>query len=347
MIWIFLIVSDLNNRPRSVVCGRYNSEYARRATNPVWEGVSTGCAVGTHKQGDRDDTIRRINVYRFLCGLRSDTTLDDSFTQECAEAATVMDANNKLSHYIDSSYTCFTEPAKEAAKTSNLALGMSDSTYTIDMYINDNGVVSLGHRRWVLHPALKEFGLGFRRRAGVLKVINVEKNTSNLPSFFAYPSGGPFPIGLIYSQWSFHSDSLFSNATVKIMRSDNVEVPTTIDVSNMAYGGVPKMIRFLPNMQMVFKNSSYTVTVSTGVNTWQYIVRPTDCADIISDSDFNPDTLPSPTDPLHAQKVATKVGTIFFAFASVSIGGSFVFSIVAKKISSMKEDNVSDNKTEK
>ena len=327
LIFALFTMPNYDNRPRSMVCNKFKSDYEQRAKSPFWTGDAQTCDNGIHSEDDKEDTTRRINLFRYLCGFEQNIVLNRTFDLQCAEAATNMDRNSRLSHTPESSSLCYTAGAYTAASTSNLALGTQSSAQTIDLYINDNGVASLGHRRWVLHNTNSQYGLGFRRRAGVMKVIGVLKNPSYSPLFVAYPGPGPFPIKLIYRQWSIHANGLTSNSTVTLTRNDGINIPITVDFAYLTYGGTPNMIQWRANnVSMISKEYSYQVNINNGINIWRYTVRPTDCDDNIADSDFNKDTLPIPTDPLYAERVASTIGGIFFGIAVLTAIGAWIFT---------------------
>ncbi|MCR4647757.1 MAG: CAP domain-containing protein, partial [Lachnospiraceae bacterium] len=113
------------------------------------------------------DSLNRLNAYRYIAGVPSNVTLNESYN-ELAQAASLVNAvNGTLSHYpsqpSDMSNDLYDAGYKGAGK-SNIAAGMSSIGYSLDhgwMSDSDSGNIDrVGHRRWVINPKMSQVGFG-------------------------------------------------------------------------------------------------------------------------------------------------------------------------------------------
>jgi hypothetical protein len=169
-----------------------------------------------------DDTLRRINMFRWMIGLGPvvDRPEDHQRQQQCAR---MMDANGMLSHSPPTGWDCYTAEGAAGAGSSNLALGFGSSARTIDLYVDDGGVDSLGHRRWIFNPPLGSVGIGHVGSGGCLGVFNGGGSTTR--TWTAWPPPGPVPLDAIgTARWSFHSEGA-SGGSVRVVRvSDGADL---------------------------------------------------------------------------------------------------------------------------
>lgn len=111
-----------------------------------------------------------INYYRTVAGLGK-ITLDSPVNESASYGALVMAMNNGLNHFprqpenmSDEDY----QKARQATASSNISLTYSNTDTdivqrVISGQIEDNGmgnIKTLGHRRWLLYPNAKTFGIG-------------------------------------------------------------------------------------------------------------------------------------------------------------------------------------------
>ncbi len=147
-----------------------------------------------------------------------------------------------------------------AAGNSNLALG-AHSASAISLYMSDNGVSSVGHRRWILYSRASVFGHGSAMKSDALQVFNTATgpvNTANIP----YPVAGFFPAPLVPVQWSFSkSGADFSSATVQMTGPSGAVSLTQASVQN-GYGD--NTIVWTP--AGIITNSTYDITYNVQVN---------------------------------------------------------------------------------
>ena len=125
-----------------------------------WNGDLGACNAGETSQRFRDAVLRRINYFRAMAGVPADITFDAEYNRKAQAAALVMSANDRLDHYPNSDWRCFSADAADAAIRSNLHLVQSPDA--IDEYMRDPGDNNniVPHRRWLLYPQTVHMGSG-------------------------------------------------------------------------------------------------------------------------------------------------------------------------------------------
>ncbi|WP_158276742.1 CAP domain-containing protein [Paraconexibacter algicola] len=123
-----------------------------------WTGAVGGCDPGTESDASRAATLRTINTLRSFAGVPP-VTLSDEYNRKALAAALMMRAASDLSHDPGPAWPCSSAEGREGAASSNLFLGLAGPAAMVG-YVDDEGVASLGHRRWVLNPAATTFGTG-------------------------------------------------------------------------------------------------------------------------------------------------------------------------------------------
>jgi uncharacterized protein YkwD len=179
---------------------------AASAVPSGWTGNSTGCSTGTESQASIDATLQAVNAFRSVAGL-APVTFDPALNQGALAAALMMRAGNEngnrlgLSHGPDASWTCFSTEGAAAAGRSNLALGSSGAA-SIRLYVSDDGVDGLGHRRWILDPRAVTFGTGSTGTTNALAVIGGERTTAPSGLRVAWPPAGAIAASWLPTTWS-------------------------------------------------------------------------------------------------------------------------------------------------
>jgi hypothetical protein len=213
---------DPSTRTTSEVCTAWDEGHVQNATTAWTPGDGSACDPGTMTRDAIDDALRRINMFRWMIGLAPvvDRPEDHARQQQCAR---MMDTNGMLNHMPPSTWDCYTAEGAAGAGSSNLSLGVSAAADTIDLYVHDDGVGSLGHRRWVFNPPLGAVGIGQVGRAGCLGVFDGSSSTTR--TWTAWPPPGPVPLEAIGSSlWSFHSDGASGGAVRVVRVSDGVDL---------------------------------------------------------------------------------------------------------------------------
>lgn len=233
-------------RSRAYAVNLYTQEYLGTANiDPAWNGNIGTCNAGTTSQVFRDAVLRRINYYRVMAGIPAVSTLNAAYNQMDQEAALMMAANQDLNHTPPNTWACYSQAGYDGASSSNLAMG-GNGPEAISMYMNDGGVSSLGHRRWVLYPQTQEMGTGDIEAPGSwMTVTNAMKawdahiwdaRPATLDPFVAWPPAAYIPYPVVYPVWSFAvAGADFSSASVEVT-SGGAPVAVTVSRPSNGFG---------------------------------------------------------------------------------------------------------------
>ena len=230
--------SDTALRTQQEVCDRWRADHPTQATLQWQVEPADKCDWGVLHPEVVADAQRRLNLYRWLVGLGPIGIAESAqrITQACA--TTLAATNRGLSHDLDPSYECYSAEAKQGAGSSNLAQGVSHPASSVDLYIQDRGVPSLGHRRWIFNPPM---GLtGFGQRGSYSCMYSFDRSVAANPDYVAYPAPGFFPTEGLLGQWSFSSAKyrFTQETTVEIRKvSDGAAVPVSgVNAPGGGYG---------------------------------------------------------------------------------------------------------------
>lgn len=218
------IVTDPAARSEAEVCATWRRGTSETVGPSFWQSTG-GCDPGTLGAAAHVDTLERVNLYRWLAGLRP-ATHDDSQRAAYQECAKMMQANGELDHHPPDTWDCYTAGGASAAGSSNLALGGLTPGSAIDLFMVDANVSSLGHRRWVLAHGLGRIQIGATNRSMCLGVFSGGNTTER--TWTAYPNEGVAPIELSRGRWSLQmAGASFGDATtVTITRVADGYQPT-------------------------------------------------------------------------------------------------------------------------
>jgi hypothetical protein len=275
------------------VCQKWKDGHVVTDANPFTKG-STNCDLGTLSAGGMADTLKRINMFRWMEG-EADVTSDATKNQGTQACAVIQAWNNPGSfsnpHNPPANAVCYTSTGASWCGQSNLAWGTS-SPDSIDLYIRDPGqgnATSLGHRRWVLHPPLGKVGVGyysggnngFGGRAQALGVFDTT-GSGPAPSWYAWPPAGYVPVQVTQTSsqgwaWSFHlkQKNIANGATMTVKNLvTNANLTMNKMALNQGYGD--DAVSFYPSGWTPAAGEIYRVTVTAGA-TFVYDVRPVTC----------------------------------------------------------------------
>ncbi|MHC4597663.1 MAG: CAP domain-containing protein [Planctomycetota bacterium] len=238
-----------------------------------------------------------VNFYRWLAGLPDIVTEDVLWRVRCQKGAHVLamlkinndPAPNLHDPPVPSGATAFYQSdiyggapnlstntgGWIACASGNLSRGWgcppNTPFRTVDWYMADTGIVSLGHRRAVLHPRLSKTSFGTVGDAFVWASVmyTVERPSFSAPvpnfDYVAYPSQGFYPTQCVIStnaMWSFAANSTkydldgVTQATV-VRHSDSTDLGVTTQLRTPAHG--THMIDFDPGEAV--KDETYVVTI--------------------------------------------------------------------------------------
>lgn len=222
-------VSDPADRTQQEVCQRWTEDPYDWST-PQWaDEPDDECDWGWLSEEYHLEAIRETTRYRWLVGLPAVTTADNQrdITQACA---TVLNAEGVLTHDVEEDFACYTQEGASGAGSSNIAVGASPAADTVRLYIEDIGVPSLGHRRWVFNPSMGATAFGMRGSYSCMYAFDSSGDAS--PEFTAYPAPGYFPADAHGGRWSLASSSLglSSNTEVEIENLSGGESISAVDI---------------------------------------------------------------------------------------------------------------------
>lgn len=243
----------LDTSDRRAVVDSYQAEFSKPDPAIGWTGNRSSCRAGTTNPSYRDAIIDRVNWFRSIAGVPANVSENATYSSKAQQAALMMSVSDRLSHDPDPSFSCYTAAGDEAASKSNLYLGRTGPS-AITGYMLDPGAgnVSVGHRNWILHPSVRQFGTGDtpgpgRQATNTLWVIDnafASQPVMREPDgFVAWPARGFVPGDLVFPRWSFSLRGAdLDRASVTVQRIDNGQIveniPSPIVFGNDS-GGAP------------------------------------------------------------------------------------------------------------
>ena len=230
-------------RTQAQVCDGWARGHVTTAPQPFSKTTAT-CDPGVLSRGGLDDTLARLNMFRWLVGLGpvSDDASDNDAAQKCALMSSWNPAG-PAAHNPPTTATCYTAAGAAGAGSSNIAWGSGSPAGAIDQWLIDNGNEStMGHRRWLLNPPLDPVGIGYYEGGnnyGSASCIRVFSggNVGPKPSWFAFPPPGFVPAQVTQWIWSVHGTALTGGFDAGVTRlSDGAGMPVTVQVMQGGYG---------------------------------------------------------------------------------------------------------------
>jgi uncharacterized protein YkwD len=198
-----------------------------------WTGSVDGCVVGTESQASLDATLRTVNTLRSFAGL-GPVTFDQTYNHQALAAALMMKAADKLSHTPGPDWPCYSSDGATGAGTSNLFLGLSGASAMVG-FVDDGGVGSLGHRRWLIDPGAQVFGSGSTGSSNALKVIGGAQAAVPAGTTVPWPPAGFVPWPWVFDTWSI---ALGGDSDASLFSTDNAEVKVTLDGEALSVSNV-------------------------------------------------------------------------------------------------------------
>jgi hypothetical protein len=269
------------SRTLEEVCARYAQEVVLTASEQYTGGDAAQCVAGAPTRAALNDALRRLNLYRWLAGLEPawDLEATNAAEQECA----LMQELNALplNHHPPEDWQCYTAAGAGAAGASNLAWGVWSIADSVDLYMVDPGVPSLGHRRWCLNPSLGHTGFGFFGQSSCM--YSFGGGNGHKPDWVAWPPPGYVPEDLVDGVWSFASSKCsWGDATgVALVVATAEVIPLELESAGGNYGNMPAL-RILPAQSLV---GEVQITLSGLVCSGEvmdltYVVKQVDCDDL-------------------------------------------------------------------
>ena len=156
-------------------------------------------APGTAHPAFLADGLGVINFARFLAGVPNDVVLDATRSTDGQYGAVLLAASTfghnppKPADMTSDFYT----RALSSTTQSNIGYGHADSeSFQLSCLADaDSGnIATLGHRRWLINPAMLKTGIGFAGGRHTTYAFDRSRAGQLDYSAIAYPSAGPFPV---------------------------------------------------------------------------------------------------------------------------------------------------------
>ena len=190
---------------------------------------------------DRIQALNSVNFCRYLAGLPADVTLNDFYNETTQAASLVNASNDVLTHYPSQPSGMSDELYKlgsNGAKSSNIASGFSNITSSvIDGYVADtdaSNINRVGHRRWVLNPAMKQTGFGFVKNYTAMYAFDRTRSESFTGDYVTWPPKN-MP-NEIYTQSSYgYAFSVSLNSSYEYPSLENITVDLSSKLLNKSW----------------------------------------------------------------------------------------------------------------
>lgn len=238
LLFSLLLVAQADADARADAVAQFKAAQTDATVPSGWTGSTDTCTVGAESQASLDATLDTVNILRKFAGL-GPVTFNAEKNHRALAAAMMMAAQGDLSHDPPSTWKCWTDEGHLGASTSNLYLGASGAEAMVG-FVNDAGVDSLGHRRWVLDPEAMEMGSGSTGGSNALVVLDNGGDGSRAASLPAdnlvgWPAPGLFPTPWIFEDWSVALGNSESAASISMA---NASVGVKIDGKDVAVSGI-------------------------------------------------------------------------------------------------------------
>lgn len=254
--------------------------------------IVSSCDAGELKASEKALVLAKVNAIRALHRLPA-VAYDAASDIQTSKSALISVANAKLTHTPTTDDKCYTAEGKDGSGSSNLYISYSSGPRTLASdtavvaFLVDDGVASLGHRRWLLHPFLSHTSFGrvdgtplvsspWNNVTGMsLKVIGfpaADLSSSNI-EYVAYPEGD-YPSAYYKHGWfmSFsvlaNNTSTFANgnsavdysaATVEVRDAAGAALAVTQQSANYSGYGIPNALQW--KVAGTGNNVQYTVRI--------------------------------------------------------------------------------------
>lgn len=275
--------ADLSARSAADVCAIWTDQY-QRSSPDFWmiePDANDACDPGRLHPEELRNALHRTSQYRMLVGLHPVSLAAGSIetTQDCAM---MHDANNSgglsLDHNPPQSWNCYTQAGANGCGSSNLAGGINQPAGTVGLYVADNNVPSLGHRRWVFNPRMGQTAFGHKGRFGAMYAFDGSRNHN--VAYVAYPAPGPFPRGAISGKWSIHGGASYqADFDVEITNlGDMSDVPVS-NITAPVFGNLASTLAWDVNTNSLPVDTTYRITIRDGGGAMvqQYETTLVDC----------------------------------------------------------------------
>ena len=240
--------------------------------------------IGSFSEKSKKTSISMLNLIRYIAGLHDNVVWDEEYGQYAQAAALVNAANDTMSHTPSRPLGMDNEMYKlgrTGAGSSNLGSGYTSiNDALVHGWMHDGGnsnIRSIGHRRWVLNPAMSATGFGMAGKYTAMYAFDREGDGDE--TLVAWPAQ-QMPLEFFDSDapWSLSvGESVTSSrVSVKLVRQNDLKTwnfiwndgdvqsansSSFINVNNSGYGE-PGCIIFRPQGISYASGQQYEVTIS-------------------------------------------------------------------------------------
>lgn len=209
-----------------------------------WTGNVATCQAGDLPASSYDAVLQRLNYVRRLVGLPDSCEWNEEWNAACMEAALMMTAADDLDHHPDKSWPCYSASGAQAAGNSNLSLGYGGVDALMGQVYDYGGSnKAAGHRRWILNPYRRVFGMGSTPEAMALWVLGGNNSSWKAGTGYyhrgmpvAWPPEHYVPEELRGYRWSFSLEGAdFQQSSVTVKRNGKA-VDITVHEPDDGYG---------------------------------------------------------------------------------------------------------------
>jgi len=166
-------------------------------------------SAGSLASGELQDGLDSVNYVRYLAGLPDDVTLDPRLNDDAQHGAVLL-AVGQFAHsqpQPSDMPTAFYDIANATTSVSNIGMGYSDLWDFNLACMQDEDPVnlsSLGHRRWLLDPAMQNTGMGLAGTTGDTYAVDESRVSAVTYDSIDWPCAGAFPAEMLdsYTPWS-------------------------------------------------------------------------------------------------------------------------------------------------
>ena len=151
------------------------------------------------------ETLANLRYYRFLCGVPDDVSWKAEYCDLAYHAALVCSKLGRLDHHPtkpDGMDDALFAKGKQGCGSSNLCGGFCTLPESIHGYMDDSdpsNIDRVGHRRWILNPAMTASGIGSAGSGSSFPssaLYVFDRNRSQIPDWevVSFPARGLHPI---------------------------------------------------------------------------------------------------------------------------------------------------------
>lgn len=208
------------------------------------------CRAGTLTAAEKSAALATVNAIRAAHGLAS-VAYETAGDEEVMQIALMSVVNGQLDHAPPTTWGCYSAAGYSGAQASNLYLGgpsaflpLASSAAILAGWLADVGSeTTLGHRRWMLDPFLKQIAFGrvdvedsrgVRATGAAIKVIHAGSDAGPVtPDYVAYPVGD-------YKKAYFQGNPIQSFTAIADKTSRNANGQSKVDYGVATVAVVPR-----------------------------------------------------------------------------------------------------------